>query len=283
MNSFEFRGVKKRLGSFNLESISFALPRGCIMSLIGKNGGGKTTLIKLLLGQLSPDEGEILIFGEKIDKKHAVYEEIGVVADKNVFHESMNLRDLNKIFSRCFKTWDKSEFFSLAERFRLPHNLKIGEYSQGMQVKLRTASALAHNTRLLVMDEPLNGLDPTARTELLDLLQEYVQDESRSVLISSHILSGLEQITDCVTLIDTGRIIFSDYKENLLDKYKIAKCTREQLSRIPSEYILNVHESAFSAEALIYASAPLSGFITQTPTIEEIMVHLTSRRQSFEL
>ena len=274
--------VRKAFGTNEvIRDATLALQEGERLGLVGVNGSGKTTLIKLLLGQLSPDEGEILIFGEKIDKKHAVYEEIGVVADKNVFHESMDLRDLNKIFSRCFKTWDKSEFFSLAERFRLPHNLKIGEYSQGMQVKLRTASALAHNTRLLVMDEPLNGLDPTARTELLDLLHDYIQDESRSVLISSHILSGLEQITDCVTLIDNGRIIFSDYKENLLDKYKIAKCTREQLSRIPSKYILNVHESAFSAEALIYASAPLSGFITQTPTIEEIMVHLTSRRQSF--
>ncbi len=272
-NAIEVKGLGKRYGGFSLESVSFTLPSGCIMGLIGENGAGKSTTIRLLLGLVKRSGGEVRVLGEDPETAEPeLREEIGAVFDDCPFPETMNLRDVRRILAAAYRHFDDGRFDSLALKFGLPEKKKIKEYSRGMRMKLSIAAALSHGARLLVLDEPTSGLDPVARDELLDILLDFIQDEHNSVLISSHILSDLEKACDYITFIHTGRVVFSEEKDELLEKYVIAKGSESEIDALDSDAVVGVRRGAFGCEALV--RRPAGEHLThERASIEEIMLY----------
>ena len=221
--------------------------------------------------------GEIKIFG--LDNKRyekQIKEDIGVVLDDSFFSDNMNPKNINKIMRNIYKNWDESAYIKYLDSFKLPANKTIKEYSSGMKMKLRLAVALSHKAKLLILDEPTSGLDPIARNEILDVFQDFIQDENNSILVSSHITSDLEHIADYITFISEGQIIFSKNKDELLDNYGIVKCSEEQFAKIEKKDFINFTKRKYEYELLIENRTDFKKkYDIQTidkPTIEDIML-----------
>ena len=221
-NAIEIKDLTKKYDGFTLDSISFAVPKGCIMGFIGQNGAGKTTTIRALLNIIKTDGGTINMLGlNHIKDEYTIKEQIAAVFDEIPFHESFNAHQVNIMFRGLYSNWNEEQFFSYLDRFSLPRKKKIAKFSKGMKMKLQIATALSHGAKLLIMDEATTGLDPVVRNEILDIFREYIQDEDHSVLMSSHITSDLEKIADCVTFIDRGKILLTGFKDEILEiKYR---------------------------------------------------------------
>ncbi|MCL1994909.1 MAG: ABC transporter ATP-binding protein [Defluviitaleaceae bacterium] len=207
--------MSKKYKNFSLDNISYKIPKGAIMGFVGSNGAGKTTTIKSILGLVAVDSGEITVFGEQI-LPSTIREKIGIVTDKSHYDESWTVADVEKYVSPFFPQWNKSKFDSYINRFEISKSKKVSELSAGMETKLMLAVALAHEANLLILDEPTATLDPMARDDLCNQLLEFVADGENSVLFSTHIVSDLEKISDYITFIMDGRIVFSKSKEDLL-------------------------------------------------------------------
>lgn len=251
-NLLEIKNLNKKLGNFKIENMSFDLPKGYIMGLIGRNGAGKTTTIKLLLNMLKKESGNIKIFGlDNIEAESKVKENIGIVFDSIFFVTEWNLDDIEKIFSTFYQTWDKEKYYEYLKRFELERKSKVKNLSKGMRMKLMLATALSHDAKLLILDEPTSGLDPVARDELLDILAEYIEDEEKGVIFSTHITSDLEKIADYITFIENGKIYFSGTKDNFMDSFKIIKGGLEQLKEIDNSRIIGIRKHNTGFEGMI--------------------------------
>lgn len=223
-NSVEIKNLCKNYDQFSLKDVSFNVPTGYIMGFIGQNGAGKTTTIKSILNMLRHDSGEIVMFGQ--DTKNSDLSQndsVGVVLDNPFFVEDWNANDVESAVSLFYKKWDKEKFDGLLKKFKIDRKKKIKELSRGMKVKIMVSVALSHDAKLLMLDEPTSGLDPVARDELCELLADFVIDEDKSVLFSTHITSDLEKIADYITFILDGQIVFTGTKEDLLEKYVSVK------------------------------------------------------------
>jgi len=229
-HALEFESVGKRYRGFALEEIGFALPRGHIMGLIGANGAGKTTLIKLVLNLIRRDSGTIRVFGlDNLEREVEVKRLIGFVPDEPKFHEDVPLRTLASATARFYPGWDDIRFRQLADAFELPLEKKFKKVSHGTRTKFALAMALSHNAELVLLDEPTSGLDPVFRRDLLYRLGELLQDETVSVLFSTHITADLERIADYITFLRAGRVLFSSPKDDVLDTWKVVKGGRDVL------------------------------------------------------
>lgn len=217
--------ITKQYPDFSMNDINMELPKGMIMGLIGENGAGKSTLINLLLHEIDKQAGVIQIFGKDMEKNEKeIKQDIGVVFDECNFIETFKAVNLDKIMRGIYTNWDSNYYTSLLERFHLPLQKRIKDYSKGMKMKLSFAVALAHHPKLLILDEATTGLDPVMRDEVLEILQDFMQDEEHGVLLSSHITSDLEKIADYITFIHDGRILFSTTKDDLLYNHGILRC-----------------------------------------------------------
>ena len=275
LNGIKLTEITKDYGSFKLDKVSMTLPSGYIMGLIGENGAGKTTLIKILLGLIGKDAGEVQVFDRPFDAEDSdIREHIGVVMDECSFPEDMTTIQLDKVMASCYRTWDREAFAMRLDDFDIPKNKKIKTFSKGMKMKLSIAQALSHDSKLLVLDEATAGLDPVVREEVLDILQEFIQDEDRSVLISSHILSDLEKICDYITFIHKGQVLISDSKDSMLERYAIVRCGRENFEAIDKAAIVAVREGMFGMEVLALRDIVNPALITDDASIEDIMVFL---------
>lgn len=251
-NIVEIKGLNKKYEGFALEDVSFTVPKGSIVGLVGENGAGKSTSIKAILGLIHTDGGEITVFGRDISQLDKQQKEmIGVVLDNCGFHETLNCRDINKVMKQMYTQWDEEAFENYRQRFKLPETKKVKEYSKGMKQKLAIAAALSHHAKLLIMDEATSGLDPIVRDEILDILLEFIQDEEHSVLISSHIISDLEKIADYITFLHQGRVAFSENKDLLVYQYGVVKCTEQDYRAMEKDHVLAVRRNAYSCEVLI--------------------------------
>lgn len=251
-NIVEIKGLNKKYEGFALEDVSFTVPKGSIVGLVGENGAGKSTSIKAILGLIHTDGGEITVFGRDISQLDKQQKEmIGVVLDNCGFHETLNCRDINKVMKQMYTQWDEAAFENYRQRFKLPETKKVKEYSKGMKQKLAIAAALSHHAKLLIMDEATSGLDPIVRDEILDILLEFIQDEENSVLISSHIISDLEKIADYITFLHQGRVAFSENKDLLVYQYGVVKCTEQDYRAMEKDHVLAVRRNAYSCEVLI--------------------------------
>lgn len=223
-NILEVKNLCKSYDRFSLKNINIELPKGSIMGLVGENGAGKSTTIKSILNLVNTSDGIIKIFGLDVkEHENEIKEDIGVVLDDSFLSEYLNPTDINSIMKNIYKNWDKELFFKYIEDFNLPKDKISKEYSSGMKMKLKIAVALAHRPRLLILDEPTSGLDPVARNEILDIFQEFIQDEEHGIFVSSHITSDLESIADYITFINNGEIVLSKTRDEVLDKMRNCK------------------------------------------------------------
>lgn len=249
-NILEIKNLSKKYDSFELKNINIELPKGTIMGFVGENGAGKTTTIKSILNIINKDSGQIKIFG--LDNKETkIKEDIGVVLDDSFLSEYLNPLDINKIMKNIYKNWDEKLYFKYIEDFKLSKEKISKEYSSGMKMKLKIAVALSHHPKLLILDEPTLGLDPIARNEILDIFQEFIQDENKGIFVSSHITSDLEHIADYITFINNGEIIFSKTKDELLESYGIARCSKEQFDKIKKEDYIKYKKNKYEYDVLI--------------------------------
>ncbi|WP_426350652.1 ABC transporter ATP-binding protein [Alloiococcus sp. CFN-8] len=281
-NILEINNLSKDYGEFKLKDINLNLPKGSIMGLIGENGAGKSTTIKLILNLIKRKSGDIKIFGlDNIRNEKEIKEQLGVVLDESYFHDNLNSKDVSSIMSKVYKNWDSPVFDSYLKKFKLPEKKIIKEYSRGMKMKLSIAVALSHNPKLLILDEATSGLDPLVRNEILDVLLDFIQDEEHSILISSHITSDLEKIADYITFIHQGEIVFSEEKDGILDSHGILRCGAEDFKTLDEESIVAFEKSSFGYNVLIKDRQKLSGrynnFIIDKPTFEDIMLLYTRR------
>ncbi|MBN1903635.1 MAG: ABC transporter ATP-binding protein [Deltaproteobacteria bacterium] len=278
-NAIKVTGLSKHYSGFELSDVSFSLPRGTVMGFIGRNGAGKTTTIKLIMGLIHKNVGSIEVLGKEMGPDSAdIREKIGFVYDEQAFYGGiMTVRDVGKMTGRFYKEWNNNEFSRLLKEFNLDPEHKTEALSHGQRTKLSIALALSHNAELLIMDEPSSGLDPVFRIEFIDILYRIIQDEHRSILFSTHITTDLEKIADYITLIDNGRIVFSEAKDDILDRYKIVKGPLNRLDQKGREMCIGVREMRTGFEALSASADKLAALIgadaiTQRATIEDIMV-----------
>lgn len=273
-NALEIKNLTKKYSDFTLDNVNITLPSGCIMGFIGENGSGKSTTIKLILNLIHRDSGEINILGTKLDDNNKqLKEHIGVVMDESNFPDNLTATDISSIMQCCYKTWHPNIFEQYLSKFSLPGRKKVKDFSRGMKMKLSIAVALSHDSQLLILDEATSGLDPIVRNEILDEFLEFIQDENKSIFISSHILSDLEKICDYITFIHKGKIIFSDDKESLLKKYAVVKCSKDELETLDRSSIIGVRKNAFGIEALVIPDQRTAAMVTDPASIEDIMLY----------
>lgn len=225
--------VNKSYKDFSLKNISFALPKGYILGLIGKNGAGKTTLMNCIMGVIEY-KGKISVEGAvNTLHKRAATEKIGFIVEEAPFFRKESLRKNGELLGVLYDNWDEKKFFAYLNKFGLYYDISYEELSKGMETKFQLAFALAHSPRLLILDEPTGGLDPVFRRSFLKILQETVNDEMLSVIISTHLTTDLDKVADYVMLLDEGEIVFYEDKETLIDKYPLISGNTEVLSEIP--------------------------------------------------
>lgn len=252
MNALVVNHVSKAYAKFQLQNISFVLPKGAIMGLIGENGAGKSTLINCILQMVKQDQGEIEVLGKKAEERSIRdREDIGIVFDVSDFYDAFNLRQAQQILKDLYAHWDEQQFHYYIDRFSLPDKTLIKSYSRGMKMKLSIAIALSHQPKLLILDEATSGLDPIMRDEILDVFLEFVQDEEHSILISSHISTDLEKVADYITFLHDGTLIFSSSKDELIYQYGIMKCRQDAFSQIDPSDILRYRILPYEVEVLV--------------------------------
>ena len=276
-NILEIKNLSKKYNGFELKNVNIELPKGMIMGFIGENGAGKTTTIKSILNVINRDSGEIKIFGlDNKENEGKIKEDIGVVLDDSFLSEYLNPSDLNKIMKNIYKNWDEKLYFKYIEDFKLPKEKISKEYSSGMKMKLKIAVALAHHPKLLILDEPTSGLDPVARNEILDIFQEFIQDEEHGVFVSSHITSDLEHIADYITFINNGEIIFTKTRDELLENYGIVKCSEEQFKKIDKKDYIKYKKNRYEYDVLIENKYEFKKnydiSVIDKPSLEDIML-----------
>ena len=280
MNAIEIRDLSKSYKDFNLEHLNLTLPGGCIMGLVGENGAGKSTTIKLILNMIHRDCGSISILGrDNVTEMQSLKEDIGVVLDEVGLPECLNRRQVGNIMALTFKNWDSDYFEALCVKLGVPDQKKFGEYSKGMKMKIGIAVAMSHHPKLLILDEATSGLDPVVRDDVLDLLNDFTRDENHAVLVSSHIVSDLERICDYIAYIDQGSLKLYEEKDCLIEQYGILKCSKEELKEFDEQAVKGVRENPYGVEALVDRSKMPKDYETDMATLEEIIVFLSKGQE----
>ena len=276
-NAIEVKHLTKKYQLFTLDDVSFEVPGGTIVGLIGENGAGKSTTLKCILNLIRRDGGEIaLLEKDNIKAERTVKEDIGVVLDDTGFHDTLTADMVGDILSHIYRKWDKNLYQELLKRYDLPKNLFIKEFSKGMKMKLAIAAALAHHPRLLILDEPTSGLDPVVRDEILDEFFAFIRDEDHAILMSSHITTDLEKVADSIVYLHKGKVLLQGEKDLLLERYGKLLCSREQLAGVDKSLLGGVRESQFGCEALVKDRAELKrrypGLTVDPVSLDDIMV-----------
>jgi ABC-2 type transport system ATP-binding protein len=273
----EVNNLKKELGSFSLEQLTFSLKEGCITGFIGVNGSGKTTTIKTILGLYPKDDGSIKFFGKEIEKnEYEIKNRIGVVLDEGYFYEEMTLKEMKSIIAPAYTNWDESVFLNYINRFNLKLDQKIATLSKGMRMKFAITLALSHHADLLIMDEPTSGLDPLIRNELMEILLDFMEEEGKSVFFSTHITSDLEKVADMLILIDNGEIVFNESKDELLERHALIKGDNSLINEHSTKLFLRLRQTPFGFEGITnkvdQVCERMKDIIIERPTIEDVML-----------
>ena len=277
-NILEINGLCKAYEDFALKDINFSLPKGFIMGFVGENGSGKTTTIRAILNMARIDSGKISVFGmDSVKDTIAIKERLGVVFDSLYLAEHLNARQIEQQLKPFYKGWDSQEFFNRIKEFDLPDNKKIGDFSKGMKMKFMVAIALSHKAELIILDEPTSGLDPVARDELLDILAEYIEDENRGVLFSTHITADVERIADYVTILHNGKVWYTGTKDELTENYAVIKGAEKDLPAALKEKLIGFHAYRNGFDALIRTN-DLAGIPDsleyEKASIDEILIYI---------
>ena len=276
-NALEVSHLTKDYGSFKLDDVSFTVPGGTIMGLIGENGAGKSTTIKCILNLIRRDGGEIQVLGlDNLRDEQAVKAQVGVVLDETTFHDGLTAPQVGKILSKLYPNWDAALYQRYLDKFGLAGKKPVKTFSKGMKMKLSLAAAFAARPKLLILDEATSGLDPVVRDEILDEFLDFIQDEEHAILLSSHITSDLEKVADYVTYLHRGKVAVSGAKDELLATYGRLVCARADLAQVDPALLVGVRTGQFGCEALVRDKHAFVRFypgLTVDPvTLEDIMV-----------
>ncbi|MEV2836488.1 ABC transporter ATP-binding protein [Paenibacillus larvae] len=273
----EAKGLHKTFDHFCLNDVTFSLKEGCITGFIGINGSGKTTTIKAILGLILKESGSIRFLGKDMDHyERKLKNRIGFVMDEGYFYEEMTLKEMKSVIAPAYTDWDDSIFLQYIKRFDLKLDQKIATLSKGMRMKYAVALALSHHADLLIMDEPTSGLDPLVRSELMDILLDFMNEEGRSVFFSTHITSDLDKIADMLILIDNGRILFNAEKDELLDTHALVKGDNQFINEKTKKLFITLRQSQYGFEGITNKKTELRQLIpdilTERPTIEDVIL-----------
>lgn len=250
-NNIEVNNLSKKYDIFELKNINFTVPKGSIVGFVGENGAGKTTTIKSILN-ITNSSGSIKILGKNIKQyEKEIKQNIGVVLDDSFLSEYLTAKQINSIMKDIYNEWNENKYINYLKQFNLPINKLLKDYSSGMKMKLKIATAISHNPKLLILDEPTSGLDPVVRNEILDIFRNYIEeDETRSIFISTHITTDLEHISDYIVFIKNGEIIFNLPTIELLENYGIIKCSKEDFSKIDEQDYIRFKQEKYQYEVL---------------------------------
>ena len=264
---------------FILDKLSFSLPYGSILGFVGENGAGKTTTIGCILNTVRKDSGMVKLFGKEMrDIDTDIREKIGVVYDGDNFPGFWSAKQLSQVMEGIYTQWDNALFQKYLENFHLPVKQKIKNYSRGMTMKLAIAVALSHHPQLLILDEATSGLDPIMRDEMLDVFLEFVQEESHSILLSSHITSDLEKVADYITFIHNGKLILTASKNDLVYHYAVMRCRESQFLALDPGDIIAYRKRDFQIDVLVdngkEAQRKYKDAVVDHVSVDEIMLLL---------
>ena len=272
-NAVEVRGLRKSYGDYEIKGLDLDIPAGYIVGLIGENGAGKTTLIKCITGANRCDSGIIKVFGSS---DRTVLGKIGVVFDECCFHKMMSGKQIGDLMADLYPEWDQSRYEFLMEKFGISLDKKVHELSRGMSMKIQVAVELSHGADLVILDEATAGMDPASRDEFLDIVMEYMQDDRHSMLMSSHITSDLERVADYIVFLHGGRIIMSEPKDEILDRYGVVKGGEAQVLAIGRENIVSLRRESYSVSALVRdrhaVKEAFPELTVDTASLDDIMV-----------
>ena len=275
MNALEIKNLTKHYGDFTLDNLNLTLPSGCIMGLIGENGAGKSTTIKLILDMIRRDEGTITLLGrDNREDMLLTKQDIGVVLDEVGIPSCLNAVQVGKVMARTFTRWDKELYAQYLKKLNLPEKRPFKEYSKGMKMKLGIAVALSHHPKLLILDEATSGLDPVVRDEVVEMFSEFTRDERHAVLISSHIVSDLEKICDYIAFLHQGKLMLCEEKDRLLEEYGLIHCSRERLSELDQAAVKGVKTSPYGVEALVRRDGVPADLPVSPVSIEELFIFM---------
>ena len=247
----EVKNLTKHYDGFTLDHVSFQVPGGCIMGLVGENGAGKSTTIKAILDLVHKDEGTVTFWGQELSGSSDLKEDIGVVFDGISFYETLTPVQVGKILGAAYRRWDDRLYKQYLERFSIPKEKEIKGLSKGMKAKLSIAAALSHRPKFLIMDEATSGLDPVMRDDMLDVFLEFVQDEEHSILMSSHITTDLEKVADYITFIHQGKLLFCKSKDELRYQYGIVRCGAAVFEQMDKSQVLAWRKEDYQWDVLV--------------------------------
>lgn len=276
-NILEVTGLKKVYKNFSLSDISFSLQEDCITGFIGVNGAGKTTTLRAILNLISKESGTIKFFEKDIQtNEKELKNRIGIVLDDGCFYDQLSMYEMKSIIAPAYSTWSERDYKAYMERFNLNPYQKISALSKGMRMKFALALALSHNADLLIMDEPTSGLDPLIRSQLMEILTDYMKQGGKSVFFSTHVTSDLDKIADMLILINNGKILFEEEKDTLIYNHRLVKGDKKYLNEKTRKLFLNIQESSFGftglTKQLDLVQKSMKDILVERPSIEDIML-----------
>ena len=267
------RDLKKHYENFDIENVSFDIPKSAVVGLIGENGASKSTVIKCILGAVHPDGGQILFDGKEIRETcRKDRQKIAFVFDDTGLPLELDLGMLDKVLCRIYDKWDTAKFRSLIREFSLPRDKMLKDFSKGMKMKAAIAVAFSYDSDVLILDEPTSGLDPVVRDEIIEMIYNYNQNGDRSVLLSSHITADLEKICDYIVYIHEGRIIFNEEKDELLNRYAIYSIEDKHLRELNKSAFIKVLKREYRTEILAQKDKMPKEFEYKPVTLDEMML-----------
>ncbi len=272
----QVENLTKHYPDFTLDHVSFSVPKGTIMGLIGENGAGKSTTINAILDLIHKDDGTVTFWGQELSSAKQLKEDIGVVFDGINFYETLTPAKVGKIARAAYSQWDNHLYQDYLKRFQLSLDKEFKQMSKGMKVKLCIAVALSHNPKLLILDEATSGLDPVMRDDILDVFLEFVQDENHSIMMSSHITTDLEKVADYITFIHQGKVIFNKKKDDLRYHYGIVRCGAATFDQIDKQEILAYRKEDYQWNVLVAdkekAKKKYKNAVVDDATIDDILL-----------
>lgn len=286
MKAIEVEHLSFSTKTFQIEDLSFSIPQGFVTGFIGSNGAGKTTIIRLMMDLLEPNTGEIKILGRQMKESAKwIKNKIGFVYSEIYFNQQWNIKKLENIIAPFYSNWDSDIFHQYLERFNIPSHLKIKNFSSGMKMKLSLAIALSHHAELFILDEPTSGLDPIVRNEVLEILQQELIDENKTVFISTHIISDLEKIADYLVYIKEGNLVLEGYCDDIKDKYFIVKGDNKDLDDELNQLLLYKENKqtgyvGFTKQGQVFKELFGNQVEIKHPTIEELMIYLEKIKET---
>jgi ABC-2 type transport system ATP-binding protein len=285
-NVIEVKQLKKQLGKFSLGEMSFELPMGYIIGLVGENGAGKTTLLHLLLGLYQPDGGQVNVLGECYEQAEAqIRQQLGFVLQERLFIDHETLISNADIYGTYYEKYDRELLKDYLEEFGLDPEKKYRKLSKGEELKFQFAFAMSHKPKVLIMDEATGNFDPKFREKFLEHIKDFIKDGDRSVLLATHLTQELEQMADYIMYIEKGKILFSYDIETLRSRYRVVTGEEYKIKLLPKDKMICMEKGKLSTRAFIryrrhYA---YDKELTLTvPTIEEVMYFITKRERGRE-